>query len=102
MFKRQIQIHVNIINACTCLKYIKEIIMTVSTQSFSQCRTRMIRILLSEKASQTLNSIMLKCVVCMDKLRLICATCLWTAIHPFYCTCSFLKYTFNMCLNFEL
>ena len=27
---------------------------------------------------------------------------LWTAIHPFYCTCSFLKYTFNMCLNFKL
>ena len=39
-----------------CLKYIKEITMTASTQSFSQCRMRMIRILFSEKASQTLNS----------------------------------------------
>ena len=53
------------------LKYIKEITMTASTQSFSRCRTRMIRILLSEKASQTLNSIMLKCVVCTDKLKLL-------------------------------
>ena len=52
MFK--IQIHVDIINACSytsCLKYIKEITMTASAQSFSCCRTRMIRILLSEKAS---------------------------------------------------
>ena len=31
----------------------------------------MIWILLSQKASQTLNSIMSKCVVCMDKLRLL-------------------------------
>ena len=31
----------------------------------------MIWILLSEIASQTLNSIMLKCVVCMDKLKLV-------------------------------
>ena len=53
------------------LAYIKEITMTVSTQSFSRCRTRMIRILLSEKASQTLNSISLKCIVCMDKLKLL-------------------------------
>ena len=45
--------------------------MTASTQSFSRCRTRMIRILLSEKASQTLNSIMFKFVVCMDKLKLL-------------------------------
>ena len=36
--------------------------------TFSKCRMRMIRILLSEKASQTL---MLKCVVCMDKLKLL-------------------------------
>ena len=39
------------------LAYIKEITMTVSTQSFSRCRMRMIRNLLSEKASQTLISI---------------------------------------------
>ena len=45
--------------------------MTASTQSFSQCRTGMIRNLLSEKASQSLNSIMLKFVVCMDKLKLL-------------------------------
>ena len=54
-----------------CLKYVKEITMTASTQSFSQCRTGMIRNLLSEKASQSLNSIMLKFVVCMDKLKLL-------------------------------
>ena len=68
MFKRQIQIHVN---ACTYTSLLEihkgNHYMTTSTQSFSRCRTRMIRILLSEKASQTLNSIMLKCVVCMDK-----------------------------------
>ena len=45
--------------------------MAASTQSFSRCRMRMIWILLSEKASQTLNSIMLKCVVCTDKLKLV-------------------------------
>ena len=71
-----------------------------------QCRMRMIRILLSEKASQTLNSMLLKCVVCTDKLKLLVLShvrllhlCNLIAI---YCTCSFLKYTFNMCLNFEL
>ena len=48
-----------------CLRCIKEILMTASTQHWSQCRMRMIRILLSDKASQTL---MLKCVVCMDKM----------------------------------
>ena len=89
------------------LAYIKEITMTVSTQSFSRCRTRMIRNLLSEKASQTLISITC-CVHGQTEAAYfisgycICATYLWTAIHPIYCTCSFLKYTFNMCLNFEL
>ena len=66
----------------------------------------MIRILLSEKASQTLNSMLLKCVVCTDKLKLLVLSnvrllhlCNLIAI---YCTCSFLKYTFNMRLNFEV
>ena len=66
----------------------------------------MIRIRLSEKASQTLNSMLLKCVVCMDKLKLLVLSharllhlCNLIAI---YCTCLFLKYTFNMCLNFEV
>ena len=76
------------------LAYIKEITMTASTQSFSCCRMRMIWILLSEKASQTLISI----TCCVDGQTeaayfisgyCICATCLWTAI---YCTCSFEVY----------
>ena len=66
----------------------------------------MIRILLSEKASQTLNSMLLKCVVCTDKLKLLVLSHV-RLLHlcnliATYCTCSFLKYTFNMCLNFEV
>ena len=64
---------------------------------------RMITILVLEKVSQTLNSIMccvhwqIECAYFIGYC--ICATCLWTAIHPF---CSFLKYIFSVCLNFEL
>ena len=66
----------------------------------------MIRILLSEKGSQTLNSMLLKCVVCTDKLKLLVLSHIRLLhlcnLFAIYYTRSFLKYTFNMCLNFEL
>ena len=45
-------------HACTytsLLEYMQKITVTAPTQSFPQCRMRMIQILLSQKASQTLN-----------------------------------------------